>query len=217
MNSRAKEAGFAEEGVTVGRIMSFSDAIFAVAITLLILNINIPVISKDQVSKELGPALRQLLPHFRSFLISFLVIGVYWIAHHAVFKYIRRSDRTFLWANLFFMMSIVLMPFSTNLLGAYGDDRLAVMFYAGNLTVTGSLMALMWWYASRGHRLVDVDLDPDLRNHILRASLLPSSIFFLSIFIALVSPSAAEYTWLAIIPLEGLHRGSFHRSSNKAA
>jgi len=155
MNSRVKEDGFAEEGITVGRIMSFSDAIFAVDITLLILNISIPVIPKDQVSRELGPALRGLAPYFRSFVISFLVIGVYWMAHHGVFRHIRRLDRTFLWANLLFMMSIVLLPFSTSLLSSYGDDRLAVMFYAGNLTITGSLMALMWWYASRGHRLVD--------------------------------------------------------------
>ncbi len=150
MNTRAREPGLSEEGVTVGRIMSFSDGIFAVAITLLILNIDIPAIPKDQVSRELGPALRGLAPHFRSFVISFLVIGVYWMAHHGVFRHIRRSDRTFLWANLLFMMSIVLLPFSTNLLSAYGEDRLAVMFYAGNLTMTGSLMALMWWYASRG-------------------------------------------------------------------
>ncbi len=217
MNDRIREESLAEEGVTVGRIMSFSDAIFAVAITLLILNIDIPIIPKDQVSRDLGPAIRQLLPHFRTFVLSFVVIGIYWISHHAVFRYVKRSDRPFLWCNLLFMMSIVVMPFSTNLLGAYGNDRLAVMFYAGNLTATGILMALMWWYATRGHRLVDKSLDPALRNHILTASLLPSAVFFISIFISLASPTAAEYSWLAIIPIEVFHHGNFRRGVKRAA
>ena len=217
MNSQVEEAGFAEEGVTIGRIMSFSDAIFAVAITLLILNINIPLIPKDQVTRDLGPAVRQLLPHFWSFTLSFVVIGVYWMSHHAVFRFIKRSDRTFLWCNLIFMMSIVVMPFSTNLLGAYGSNRLAVMFYAGNLTATGTLIALLWWYATRRHRLVDKELEPALRNHVLLASLLPAAIFFISIFVALASPALAKYVWLAIIPVDFLFHGHFRLSRHKAA
>ncbi len=205
MNDVARRESQADEGVTVGRIMSFSDAIFAVAITLLILNINLPLIPKQQVSQELGPAVKELVPHFWSFVLSFAVIGVYWMSHHGIFRFIKDSTRLFLWLNLAFMMSIVFLPFSTSMLGQYGNDRLAVMFYAGNLTITGSLMGLMWWYATSGHRLVAEGLDPEIRRHITLATLLPASIFFVSIFVALASRSAAKYVWLAIIPVELLH------------
>lgn len=218
MNSTADEEHLAEEGPTVSRIASFSDAIFAVAITLLILNINLPLIPKGQVSQELGPAVKELIPHFWSFVLSFAVIGVYWMSHHGIFRFIKRSNRLFLWLNLAFMMSIVFLPFSTSMLGQYGGDRLAVMFYAGNLTMTGGLMGLLWWYAASGNnRLVSKELSPETRKHIMIATLLPASIFFISIFVALVSTSAAKYLWLAIIPAEILHHSHEWLSGKRTA
>ncbi len=213
----AREERPAGEGLTVSRIASFSDAIFAVAITLLILNINLPIIPKGQVSQELGPAVKELVPHFWSFVLSFAVIGVYWMSHHGIFRYIKSSTRSFLWLNLAFMMSIVFLPFSTSMLGQYGSDRLAVMFYAGNLTLTGSLMGLLWWYATSGHRLVSKDLSSEMRKHIMLATLLPASIFFISIFVALGSASAAKYLWLAIIPAEILHHSHAWLSGKRTA
>ncbi len=217
MDSPVREGRLADEGLTVSRIASFSDAIFAVAITLLILNINLPIIPKGQVSQELGPAVKALGPHFWSFVLSFAVIGVYWMAHHGVFRYIKSSTRSFLWLNLAFMMSIVFLPFSTNMLGEYGNDRLAVMFYAGNLTMTGGLMGLLWWYASRGNRLVSEELGPEMRKHIQLSTLMPASIFFISIFVALASPSAAKFVWLAIIPVDFVHHSREWLASKRAA
>ncbi len=109
------------------------------------------------------------------------------------------------------------MPFSTNLPGTYGGDRLAVMFYAAKLTATGSLLSLMWRYALHGNRLVDEDFDPAMRRHLIAAGLVPTTVFFISIFIALASPSVAEYSWFAIIPLDDLHHARLHRLTKRPA
>jgi uncharacterized membrane protein len=190
--SRAAQQG--EEGITTARIESFSDAVFAVAITLLILNITVPQLADESA---LGAALRDLTPHFVSFFISFVVIGLYWMAHHAVFRYIRRHDRTLLWLNLFFLLSIVVMPFSTNLLGEYGTT-LAVVFYATNLFLVGVMLTLIWVYASSGHRFVSKELDAATIRHITLENLNPPLVFLVSIGIAFASPSAAQYFWIVI-------------------
>ena len=109
-------------GLSTSRIEAFSDGVFAIVITLLVIDLKVPQIAGD-ISVELGSRLFDLWPKLLSYLLSFVIVGVYWVAHHHVFHYICRVDRIALWLNLFFLMSVAFVPFPTALLGEYGSYR----------------------------------------------------------------------------------------------
>lgn len=146
--------------MSTGRIEAFSDGVFAIVITLLILEIQVPHLDPSGGSAALGLALINLWPKFASFVVSFIVVGVYWVGHHNAFHQIRHSDRALIWINNFFLLSVVFIPFPTALVGTYIDSHVAVVFYGAVLVVTGATLSLLWWYASHDHRLVAHDLDP---------------------------------------------------------
>lgn len=183
--------------VRLERIGGFSDAVFAVAITLLILTIDVPVVS--DVS-ELGSELKALWPKFLGFLISFLIIGFFWVAHHFIFNYLRRLTPGLLWLNLFFLMFIVILPFSTDLMSEYNNSKVAVMFYSANMVLASLMLFLLWLYMSHNNRLIDEDFDPALRRHLLLMYLNMTIIFLIAMAVTVVSASASQYIYLLLIP-----------------
>jgi len=193
--------------INLERIGGFSDAVFAVAITLLILTIDVPVVS--DVS-ELGSELKALWPKFLGFLISFLIIGFFWVAHHFIFNYLRRLTPGLLWLNLFFLMFIVILPFSSDLMSEYNNSKVAVMFYGANMALASLMLLLLWMYMSHDNRLIDEDFDPALRRHLLLMYLNMTIIFLISVAVAAVNASASQYIYLLLIPnsfvLERMHR-----------
>jgi uncharacterized membrane protein len=189
------------EGERLGfeRLVFFSDAVFAIAITLLALEIRVPEIPHGAEATELPRQLLALWPKYVGFIISFLVIGNYWLAHHRSFRYIVRYDAGLLWLNLLFLMTIAFLPFLNSLLGEYGDERTVVIFYASVLSLTGLVSTAIWVYASGGHRLVEPDIDEHLvRVFTMRAMSVPV-VFLVSIGIAFISPRLAMYSWLLLV------------------
>jgi uncharacterized membrane protein len=146
---------------STSRIEALSDNIFAVAMTLLVLDIKIPA---HGIGSNLWPFVVPLWHHVRTFTISFFIVGLYWVLHHHVFASIRRSNRTLLWINLLFMLFVAITPFSTGLLGAFDDSRTAIIIYGFNVMVLGLSLQAIWWYATRNHRLVS----PRLEAHVVR-------------------------------------------------
>ncbi len=194
----------AEGGRELDRIVFFSDAVFAIAITLLVLNIEVPEIPEDLVAQELPDRLLGLWPKFLSYVISFLVIVTYWMAHHSIFSIIRGYDRGLIWLNSLFLMCVAFLPFPSALFGEYGDQQLVVAIYAGSLGITRLLLTAVWWYASSGHRLVNSDLDPAMIRAFLIRGLAIPLVFFISIAISFFSASAAIYSWLLLVVLDFL-------------
>jgi uncharacterized membrane protein len=148
------EAGERRAGRELDRIVNFSDGVFAIVITLLVLDIRVPDIPEGLVSQELPGRILALGPKFLSYVISFLVIAVYWQAHHRVFRPIRGYDGTLLWLNFLFLMAISFLPFPTSLLGEYGEEQLSVVIYASNAAIASLLLASIsgmrppgtaWW------------------------------------------------------------------------
>ena len=137
----------------LGRLLGFSDGIFAFAITLLILNLVLPT---GTTKAELPQALMQLWPKFMAFLISFLVIGLYWIIHVRQLRVICKYDTGLLWFNLIFLMFIVLIPFSTSVLSDFFGTA-SVTLYAANMACAGYMATGLWIYAVRS-KLVDAHL-----------------------------------------------------------
>jgi uncharacterized membrane protein len=180
------------------RIVFFSDAVFAIAITLLVLSIEVPQIPENLVAEELPDQLFDLWRDMLSYVLSFLVIFSYWTVHHSIFSVIRGYDRGLLWINGLFLMAVAFLPFPSALLGEYGDLQLVVAIYAGSMAATRLLLSAMWWYASMGQRLIVSDLDPGLiRAHHVRGVVIPL-IFLISIGISFFSVRVAVYSWILL-------------------
>jgi uncharacterized membrane protein len=190
------EEHWRESGTDIERTVFFSDAVFAIAITLLALNLQVPQIPESLAAAELPSALLELSPKFYSFVLSFWIIGFYWLAHHRIFHHVRAYDRGMLLINLLFLMWVVLMPFAASLVGEYEDLQLTVIMYAGHNILAGLTLAWLWRYATKDGRLVETNLDPRaVRYNNLRARFLPT-IFVLSIGISFISLEIARLSWL---------------------
>ena len=186
----------ARETIGVDRINAFSDGVFAVAITLLILTIDVPQVEGG----ELANTLRALWPKFEGFLISFAVIGGFWISYHLLFGYIERHKPLLLWINMLFLFFIVSLPFSTELMSVYGGRTLSVAFYDLNMIGASLSLCLLWWYASYRNKLVQEDLDPVVRRHILFNYLSMSAIFGAALALSFVKASISTFLYFLLIP-----------------
>jgi len=197
-----------EAGIGFERLVFFSDAVFAIAITLLALELHLPdptgPVTTDQFAQLL---LGDMLPKYLGFVVSFVVIGVYWVLHHRDFTYyIRRYDQRLIWLNLLMLMTICFLPFSTSVQNAYGGQPLTVAFYATSVAAVGIVHTLMWLYASAHHRLIDPSLSPQfIRTYTLRSLAVPA-VFLLSIGLVPIHPDLARFSWLLLIPLTIIRR-----------
>jgi uncharacterized membrane protein len=152
----ASESQAVDENKETGRVEAFSDGVFAIAITLLVLNIQVP--HDLPAGKSLANALIDQWPTYLAFVTSFATIGIMWINHHRLFAHIRRSDNPLLVLNGLLLIGITLVPFPTALLAAYighPDEQVAALVYGGTLVVIAICFNLLWLYASRGKRLLD--------------------------------------------------------------
>jgi len=179
------------------RMIIFSDAVMAVAITLLVLDLKLP---EGVTDAQLGSVLSANLHSLGVYILSFVVIGLLWMGHHEQFSHIRRVDGPLIWLNLFFLMTIGLIPFVTSLLSDHGN-ALATSLYAGTLVITSLLSAAMWWYAGRDPDLMPQDVPQRIRHEGLLTPLLIGAVFALSVPVAyLWSPTAAQLSWMLLIP-----------------
>lgn len=192
-----------DQELGLNRIVYFSDAVMAIAITLLAVNIRVPQIPAPASASQLGFSLVGMLPEALSFLISFIVIGVYWMAHHRYFGYIKRYDARLMWLNLLFLLFIVVLPFFSTLLGSYGNLTVAETLYALVIAGIGLSMLAIWAYASQDHRLIDAELDPDFIRGTFPLAIATPLIFLASIPVAFVQPGLAPLVWW-LVPLVGL-------------
>lgn len=193
-------------------VVFFSDAVFAIAITLLVLEIRLPEIDIPEgataearrlainaAAEKLPEHIANLSTYFLSYVISFLVLGIYWMNHHRTFGTIKKIDNRLLWLNLLFLMVIAFLPFPTSVLQQYGDTAFAVVFYACTVIAAALMSWAIWLYATRNHGLVDPDLSPDYIRQFSFRSVLTALVFLVSIPIAIaVNPYLAMFFWLTL-------------------
>jgi uncharacterized membrane protein len=191
----------AQHGLDINRVTLFSDAIFAFAITLLAIDIRVPQLPTDQIALQLNNQIYALLPKFISFILSFFIVGNYWISYHRTFHVIKRLDRGLISLNLIFLMFIVLLPFPNDLIGKYPAYLPTVIIYASFLAASGFSLCLLWVYASKRYRLVDETLHPDFIRRLTIRQLFSPAIFVISIPVAFVSPLASMISWFFGFPL----------------
>jgi uncharacterized membrane protein len=191
-----------ETGRDRDRIVNLSDGVFAIAITLLVLDIRAPDIPEDLVSSQLPAALLSLWPDYLGYFLSFVGISAFWLNHHSIFRPIRSYDRNLLYLNFLVLMVVAFVPFPTSLLGEYGDHQLPVAIYAATLAVGRLLLTAIHWYSTRNDRLLDEPQDPATVRFFLRRGLTIPAIFLLSIAISFFSVSVAICMWFVMLAVD---------------
>lgn len=184
-----------EEKIGLERILFFSDAVMAIAITLLAIDIRVPDVEPGVAVTELPRQLSTMVPTLMTFFISFLVIGIYWISHHRYFGYIQRYDSRLILLNLMFLFFIICMPFLANLLGRYVFVPIALIAYTLAISALGFSMALIWRYTSYDHRLISADLDPDIIRTINVRLFVAPLVFLVAVPFAYVGSTAVIVVW----------------------
>ena len=183
------------------RMILFSDAVFAIAITLLVIEIKVPEIEKEHLSEAaLLHELAKLIPKFFGFMISFMFIGIYWRVHHRLFGYVINYDARLLMLNLLFLFAIALMPFSTAFYSEYIMKHMVtpVVFYTGNIILLGFFNVLMWRYVTNPARKLSEGISPaDGRYFAFRAIVVPI-LFTVFAFVYLFVPAIAIYLPVSI-------------------
>jgi uncharacterized membrane protein len=183
------------------RLILFSDAVFAIAITLLVIEIKIPEIPRNEVTEQkLLHKMAELIPKFIGFLVSFLLIGQYWIVHHRMFGYVVNFNQKLIWLNILFLFAIALMPFSTGFYSEFAGLPVItpVIFYTGNIAMLGIVNFIMWKYLSNHRHKLTENLTPLLAKYSsLRAITVPV-IFIIFSFVYLKSPIIAGFIPVSI-------------------
>lgn len=182
-------------------MLTFSDGLFAIAMTLLVVGITVPTLRAADDEAELARALRDLAPSFISFAISFLVIGRYWLAHHQFFSMLRAIDSRLIAINLLYLAFIAFLPFPTDLLGTYFDNAISVAIYAVTVAAVSGLEVVMFRRARRVGLLRRAIPDDVYRWGILM-SLSPVAFFAASVPIAFYSVGLAVAVWFLFVPLQ---------------
>jgi uncharacterized membrane protein len=143
------------------RIEAFSDGVFAIVITLMAFDIKL-----SPGASDLMQALHALLPKLNGYVLSFALVGMYWVAHHQMFHVLRRVNRQLMWINLLFLLLVTFLPFTTSLLSVGTVSQLAVVIYGANLATISLVLFAMWFYVTRVAGLADPSLSRDVRRDV---------------------------------------------------
>lgn len=185
------------------RLILFSDAVFAIAITLLVIEIKIPEVHEGEVTDNaLLHKLAELIPKFIGFLVSFLLIGQYWIVHHRMFGYVINFTDKLIWLNIFFLLAVALMPFSTGFYSEYVMTKTMtpVIFYTANIACLGFINFFMWRYISKPEKKLTENLTRPMARFFSTRALAVPVIFIIFSFVYLYAPKIAF--WIPpLIPL----------------
>jgi uncharacterized membrane protein len=184
------------DDASTARLETFSDGVLAIAATLLVLEFSI-----DRTPhRSLGNELLHLWPSYLAYATSFLIIGIIWMNHHAIFELVARPDRTLLFVNTLFLLVVAFIPFPTKLVADFlqePDERDAVLAYGFTLLLMAILYNCVWFYAATGRRLIRADVAQDRVDTITRAFIPGVPLYATTIGIAFVSPTASVVVTLA--------------------
>ncbi|MBU0672755.1 MAG: DUF1211 domain-containing protein [Candidatus Margulisbacteria bacterium] len=187
-----------ELGLTTRRIESLTDGVFAIAMTLLVLSLELPPLGQQLSGTQLQQLLLSQAAKFFNYALSFVLLAVFWIIHHQQFHYIKRTNRTHLWINILVLMFVALMPFSTSLIGDFPGDWIAELFFSANLFIVGLLFQLNWLYVTWFKHLTDRSLTPRLVALGLRRGLVTPAVALVAIVLSLIDAPLTTHIYILI-------------------
>jgi uncharacterized membrane protein len=186
-----------------GRVLAFSDGLFAIAMTLLVVGIGVPELADHDSAEELLDRVDDLVPEIVSFFISFAVIGRYWVAHHRFFRMLKELDYGLIGINLLYLGFVAFLPFPTALLGNYFENPAAVAGYAIAVAIVSGLEVVLFRHAYRAG-LLEHPMSESVYRFGMRAASLPLVFFLLSVPVAWLSSVLAVATWFLSMPAQVL-------------
>ena len=178
-------------GRSTDRMEAFTDGVIAIAITLLTLDLHVPLHDVAGNDSQVWRALLDSWPNFVAFLMSFIVVGIIWINHHTMFTHIQRTDSNLVLYNTFFLLTVSVLPFTTALLAEYlghEGERAAVLVYNGWFILVALAFNLLWRH-SRSAGLRDAEIDSVVTREAERRALLGIPIYTALFLVALFSPT----------------------------
>lgn len=181
----------------VDRLVFFSDAVIAIIITLMVLEVRLPTLPEHTSDAELLRALLELWPKYLAVILSFLVIGLFWTLHHRRFNWVRRVDGTLVWLDLCYLLVLACVPFATSLTSEH-PGRISTIVYAGVLALASLLSAVLWWHVGRRPEIAS---NPEASREMRLAtlmSLVSTGVFLLSIAVAFLNAGLAKYCWVLV-------------------
>jgi len=183
------------------RIEALSDGLFAIAMTLLVLDLHLPDLPHNAPNVVVVPALLKLLPKLGTYAVSFISLGVFWVGHHNMYHAIRRADRTLLWLNILFFMFVSLLPVSTSVLNAFPQTQIAPLLFGANLALIGWLLYLQWIYAGWQRGMLAEFATPAYRALVRTRFLLYPVIAMTTMFVCFWSIEISLGIYLLLLPL----------------
>ena len=179
------------------RLETFADGVFAIAATLLVIDVSVP----PELQGSLGRELLDIWPQYAGYAVSFVTIGIMWVNHHRLIRQVARVDERFLFLNLGLLACIAFVPFPTRVLAEYvqtSNARPAALLYGITLTVTAVFFNSVWLYAWRGGRLLRPEVDAKEISGITRSYLPGTPMYGTATLVALVAPRLSAFLFGAI-------------------
>jgi len=203
--------------ISSSRLLSFSDGVFAIAVTLLVFNLKVPEIPEGDVHRLLPGAIKAMLPRFFTYLVSFLLIAIFWTVHHRMLDLVVHVDYTFIWINVLYLLVISFSPFPSALMGTYPEESFSLVFYICSMFIVVSLSMIMWRYATRRHRLISKGTPSSTINYFFIRGLSTLSILLIALPIAVYNVRWAQVCMLLIFPIQWTIRTYHKRYSGRGA
>jgi uncharacterized membrane protein len=173
-------------GQSIERIAALSDGIFAVAMTLLVLDLHAPAAELIRDNRGLITALITLAPKLGVYIMSFLTLGIFWVGQQTQLNYLTKSDRDLAWLHLLFLFFVTLMPFSTALIGAFIEVRAALLIYWANILLLGVALFLTWRSAC-AKNLISPEMPASLRHGVERRIIIAQSLYAIGAALCLIN------------------------------
>ena len=196
----------AQTGLSKHRLEALADGIFAVAMTLLVIELKLPEHESVHDSAELAQGLVRLIPTLVAWIISFVVLAIFWFSHHRLFHYVRAVDPKLLWLNILSLCFVSLMPFSSALAGGYGRMVLSQCLYSANMILLSVLGLLQWRYVFRHPELWNTPMTVGFYRGARFRTLGLILVALVAVAIATVLPGAGNMAFMLMFPISTFSR-----------
>jgi uncharacterized membrane protein len=186
-----------------GRLETLTDGVFAIIMTILVFNITVPELilyaEGEYTSERLSDRLMELWPDILAYVVSFVTLSVYWVAHHRIFRWIVDVDRPLIWINISFLMTIGLIPFSTVLLAQYRDQQISALIYSFNSILAGAIVFFLYHYAKGHLELVDKTVHNIIRSRSGRRVLIIILTYSVAILFSFIYLPVSLFLFLLVL------------------
>jgi len=188
---KLKKADISGAVISPERLSTLADGVFAIVMTLLVLELSVPVVKGLSSNSELLHKLAEMWPEFLIYGLSFMILGIFWVIHHSIFQDVKRYDTSLVWLNILFLMFVSLIPFSTALIGKNGFITVTAVIYGINMLVLFNLGWAIFAFTTGKRRLLGEDYDPKIIKGGKLMGLVYTLIMVPAIGIAFINPKVS--------------------------